>query len=248
VAVLRVGRLEFRWLAELRCSISGERSKDNKMLESAYRANLPVTKDRKRSSQVFEELLQQAPAKDFTIGWLLSKLHRRSFGVVVLFLGLLASTPVGSSVPGLILVVMAVQMIGGRREPAFPRLITARSLPTDYLRRIGSRAVPVLQYFEKVVHPRWPTLFEGGKRFVGFAVLSLTAVLLLTPVPLSNVVPAVLIALIALAYIEEDGMLLCLAYLAAVILIGVEVMAVWGAVFSVQCRPHRQRLMALLKE
>ena len=202
------------------------------MLERAYRAHLPVTKERKRSSQVFQDLLQQAPANDFTVGWLLSKLHERSFGVIILFLGLLATIPVGSTVPGLMLVAMAVQMIGGRREPAFPRFITDRSLPTDYLLRVGSRAVPVLQYFEKVVRPRWPTVFEGGKRFVGFVVLSLTAVLLLTPVPLSNVVPAVLVALIALGYIEEDGLLLCLAYLAAVILIGVELAAVWGAVFS----------------
>ena len=98
---------------------------------------------------------------------------------------------------------------------------------------MGSRAVPVLQYFEKVVHPRWATVFERGERSVGFVVLLLTAVLLLTPVPLSNVVPAVLIALIALAYIEQDGVLLCFGYLAAVIVIGVELVAVWGAILSV---------------
>jgi hypothetical protein len=211
---------------------AGEESQDNKMLESAYRAHLPVTKERERSSQVLQELLQQAPADEFTIGWLLSRLHQRSFGVVTLFLGLLAIIPVGSTVPGLMLVAIAVQMIGGRPEPAFPRFITARRLPTRYLLRIGSRAVPVLQYLERVVHPRWPTLFEGSNRFVGFVVLLLTAVLLLTPVPLSNVVPAVLVALIALSYIEEDGLLLCLASFAAVILIGIELVAVWGAVSS----------------
>ncbi len=160
------------------------------MLESAYRAHLPVTKQRERSSQVLQELLQQAPADEFTIGWLLTRLHQRSFGVVTLFLGLLATIPVGSTVPGLMLVAIAVQMIGGRPEPAFPRFITARRLQTRYLLRIGSRAVPVLQYLERVVHPRWPTLFEGSNRFVGFVILLLTAVLLLTPVPLSNVVPA----------------------------------------------------------
>ena len=53
-------------------------------------------------------------------------------------------------------------------------------------------------------------------------VLLLTAALLLNPVPFSNIPPAVLIILIALAYIEEDGLLLCLAFLAAFILIGIE--------------------------
>jgi hypothetical protein len=63
-------------------------------------------------------------------------------------------------------------------------------------------------------------------------VLLLTAVLLLTPVPLSNIAPAVLVVLISLAYIEEDGLLLCAAFFAAIILISIEVVAVWGTIFS----------------
>jgi hypothetical protein len=181
---------------------------------------------------VLEELLHQAPVDNFTLGWLLSKLQQRSFGVVILFLGLLATTPIGSTVPGLMLVAVAVQMIVGRREPVFPRFITARSLPTQYLLRVGRRAIPVLQYLEKAVHPRWPTAFEVGKRFVGIMVLLLTGVLLLTPVPLSNIAPALSVVLIALAYIEEDGLLLGVAFLAAVILICIAAAAVWGTIFS----------------
>ena len=50
-----------------------------------------------------------------------------------------------------------------------------------------------------------------------------------TPIPLSNVVPALVIALISLAYLEEDGLLLSIALLAAVIVLTVELMAVWEA-------------------
>jgi hypothetical protein len=63
-------------------------------------------------------------------------------------------------------------------------------------------------------------------------VLLLTAALLLTPIPFSNIAPAVLVILIALAYIEEDGLLLCLAFLAALILIGIASVAVWGTIFG----------------
>jgi hypothetical protein len=63
-------------------------------------------------------------------------------------------------------------------------------------------------------------------------VLLLTAVLLLTPVPLSNIAPAIVIVLISLAYIEEDGLLLCFALLTAVVLIGVASAAVWGTIVS----------------
>jgi hypothetical protein len=130
------------------------------------------------------------------------------------------------------LVAVAVQMIAGIREPIFPRFITERRLPTQYLLRLGERAVPVLRYLERAVHPRWPTAFEVARRFVGIVVLLLTTALLLTPVPLSNIAPAVLIVLISLAYIEEDGLLLCLAFLFAVILISIASLAVLGAIFS----------------
>jgi hypothetical protein len=58
----------------------------------------------------------------------------------------------------------------------------------------------------------------------------LSVVLLLTPVPLSNLPPAIVISLIALAYIEEDGLLLCAAFLAAIILIGIGAAALWAAI------------------
>ena len=84
----------------------------------------------------------------------------------------------------------------------------------------------------EAVHPRWPMTFEVAKRAIGVMVLLLTIVLLLTPVPLSNVAPAMVISLISLAYIEEDGLLLSAALLAAIILIG-ESAAVWGTIVGV---------------
>jgi hypothetical protein len=66
-----------------------------------------------------------------------STLHRHSFGIIMLCLGLLATTPVGSTVPGLILAVIAVQLIVGRAEPVFPHFRT-QNLPlhADVLRDI----------------------------------------------------------------------------------------------------------------
>jgi hypothetical protein len=188
------------------------------------------TKRRMPSSRVLEEVIHQAPAEYVTVGWLTSTLHRHSFGIIMLSLGLLATTPVGSTIPGLILAVMAVQLIVGRGEPVFPHFIMTRRLPTKQLLRLGGRAIHVLKYLEKAVHPRWPMTFEVAKRAVGVMVLLLTAVLLLTPVPLSNVAPAMVISLISLAYVEEDGLLLSVAFLAAIILIGIASAAIWGTI------------------
>jgi hypothetical protein len=193
--------------------------------------DIPIdTKKRGPSSRVLQEVIRQAPAEYVTVGWLTSTLHRDSFGIVMLCLGVLATTPVGSTVPGLILAVMAVQLIVGRGKPAFPHFIMTRRLPTKQLLRLGGLAMHVLKYIEKLVHPRWPRTFEAAKHAVGVMVLLLTLVLLLTPVPLSNVAPAMVISLISLAYIEEDGLLLSVGFLAAIILIGLGSAAVWGAI------------------
>jgi hypothetical protein len=179
---------------------------------------------------VLEDLLEQAPTEYFTVGWLLSALCKRSFGIIMLLLGVLAAIPVGSTVPALMLVTVAVQMIAGRHEPVFPHFIISRRLPTRHLLRLGGRAIPLLRYLEKAVHPRWPTTFEMAKRFVGVMVLLLATVLLLIPLPLSNMPPAFVTALISLAYIEEDGLLLCFAFLAAVVLLGLASATVWGTI------------------
>ena len=138
----------------------------------------------------------------------------------------------------LMLAGVALQMISGRRELVFPQFITTQSLPTRYLFWVGGHAIPVMQYLEKVVHPRWPTAFEAAKHFVGVVILLLTAALLLTPVPLSNIAPAIVIALTSLAYLEEDGLLLCFGLLAAVVLISIASAAVWGAIVGAAFISH----------
>jgi hypothetical protein len=86
------------------------------------------------------------PQSTSLFDWLTSTLQRHSFGIIMLCLGPLATTPVGSSVPGLVLAIMAVQLIVGRTEPVFPRFIMTRRLPTTQLLRLGCRAIYVLKY------------------------------------------------------------------------------------------------------
>jgi len=120
-----------------------------------------------RSSRVLAQVIGQAPPGHFTVGWLTSTLQRRSFGFIMLFLGLLATIPVGSTLPGLMLAAMAVQLVGGRSEPVFPEFIRERRFRTSHLQRLGGRAVQLLTYFEKTVHPRGPMIFEAMKPVVG---------------------------------------------------------------------------------
>ena len=158
--------------------------------------------------------------------------RRLYLGIIMLLLALVAIAPGISFVAGLLLMIPAFQMIAGKPVPVFPHRVAAWPLPTRHLAALVKRAVPVLRYMEKVIHPRWPTPFEATKRLVGTVVVILNATLLVTPIPLSNVVPALVIALISLAYLEEDGILLSIALLAAATVLTVEFMAVWETVLG----------------
>jgi hypothetical protein len=182
------------------------------------------------ASVVLQQLHDEMPADHFTLGWLMHSLHKRSFGIIVLLIALVAIIPGLSIVAGLLLMIPAFQMIAGESAPVFPSRIATRSLPTRHLAVVVQRFVPVLRYLEKAIHPRWRTPIGATKRLVGAIVLTLSATLVLIPVPLSNVAPALVIALIALAYLEEDGILLLIGVLAAVILLVVAVAATWEMV------------------
>jgi hypothetical protein len=182
------------------------------------------------ASVVLQRLHDEVPTDHFTLGWLIHSLHKRSFGIIMLLIALVAIAPGLSIVAGLLLMIPAFQMIAGKPAPVFPRRIATRPLPTKQLAAVVQRSVPVLRYLEKAVHPRWHTPLEATKRLVGAVVLMLSATLVFIPIPLSNVVPALVIALISLAYLEEDGVLLLIAVLIAVVVLLVATAAAWEMV------------------
>jgi hypothetical protein len=191
---------------------------------------IPETRVLAPASAVLQGLLDDAPADQFTLAWLLGHLHRRSFGFIMLLLALVAMLPGISYVAGLLLAVPALEMIANRVAPFFPRRIAAYPLPTRHLDRVLSRAIPVLRYLERAIRPRWHMPLEVTKRMVGVVVLLLTVLLLLAPVPMIQVVPALVIVMISLAYLEEDGVLLSIALLIAVALLAITGVALWKMV------------------
>jgi hypothetical protein len=69
--------------------------------------------------------------------------------------------------------------------------------------------------------------FVTTKRVVGFVVLILAATLFM-PIPLGNIIPGALIMLIALAYLEEDGILLCIALSASFGSLAITIVEAWA--------------------
>ena len=182
------------------------------------------------ASFILEQLQHDAPSGYFTLDWLMSKLQKQSFGLLMLVLAIVAAAPGICLIGGLLLLIPAFQMIMGRPAPTFPRWIGARRFPTRHLGPIVQRAIAVLKTLEKTIHPRGRVPAEASKRVVGIAVVLLSARLILTPIPLSNILPALVIALISLAYAEEDGLVLAIGLLVGLAVIAVDVAMIWEMV------------------
>jgi hypothetical protein len=180
------------------------------------------------TSAALARLLDEAPTDRVSLGWLISRLQKRSFGLVMLLLALLGMAPGIATVAGVLLVFPAAQMIMGRESPSFPRFIAGRSIPTRHFIRWAATAIPLLARMETIIRPRWRTPFQATKRGVGILVLILAATLI-WPIPFSHIIPMLVIILISFAYLEEDGLLLCISLVAAAVSIAVTTAIVWAA-------------------
>ncbi len=181
------------------------------------------------TSAVLAGLVRDAPAGQVTLAWIIAQLEERSFGILMLILAIMGLVPGASLVAGVLLAFPAIQMMLGRSEPVLPRRILGRRVSTARVARLLARVIPALRRVERVVRPRWTTPFEATKRVVGFVVLLLGATML-APIPFSHVIPVFAIALLALAFLEEDGILLAIALGTAAVSLAITTAAVWGTI------------------
>jgi len=181
------------------------------------------------TSVILEGLVRDAPGDDVSLEWVVAHLRERSFGIVMLLVSVVGLVPGTSPLVAVLLAIPAVQMMLGRQEPILPGRVARRRLSAPRLVRLLRRVIPILKRVERLVRPRWPTPFDMTKRLVGFVIL-LLCVTLLAPIPFSQVIPVLVIMALAFAYLEEDGVLLCLALVAALLSLAITAGAVWGTI------------------
>ncbi|HCS65849.1 MAG TPA: polysaccharide synthesis protein exod [Cellvibrio sp.] len=137
-------------------------------------------------------------------------LGQRSFGFILLIFALPNSLPIlgipgVSTITGMPMLFVAVQMALGHQRVYLPRWIADSSLATADFQKLINKVAPWLRRIEKLMRPRIAILTLGSaERWLG-AFCVLLAVLLVLPIPLGNLLPALGILFIALGLIESDG-------------------------------------------
>lgn len=188
-----------------------------------------------RLSLELEAFLERLDGQDTTVGELVQLIGDRGFGLLLLILSLPAALPLpapGYATPfGIIMILLAFQMIRGRTTPWVPDRMAARRVPYSLLRFSMRNGRVPLKVVEVLVRPRLRGLSRNRLflSLVGVIIL-LMACSMSLPIPLTNTAPSFVIFLLAAGILEEDGLLLMGGLLLAPVAAGIAGLAVYTAV------------------
>ena len=127
--------------------------------------------------------------------------------LLVLTLPVLLPLPPGfSMVLAAPLLLVAPQIIVGRREVWLPKFLSRRKIKCEALVKVVRRVLPPLERVEKLVRPRLRFLTTGaGASMVGVA-CTLIAVVLVLPIPFANLVPSLAMGAFSIGLTRKDGL------------------------------------------
>ena len=166
-----------------------------------------------------EHILHQAESDDdgnITLGALSDAMEERAFGLLLLILALPCCLPFVYLLPQIValpMVFLAFQMAQGRRSPWLPETLRKRAMPVKGLLDVTARTKRYAGWLERLAHPRMAGLTgTAGLRVIG-AILIVPCLSILMPLPLTNTVPGIGVAIASAGVIERDGVFVVLGVL-----------------------------------
>lgn len=156
--------------------------------------------------------LARWPGDTLRIRDIILALGDRGFALLVVLLGLPNCLPMPPPIPlicGILLMVIAIQMLLGLRAPWLPSSLMERQIDRRLVEAATARAMPWLARIERISQPRLAFLQQAiALRLVGAALLCL-ALGLLVAAPFVGQIPIGLgVCLIGLGLVERDGLLM----------------------------------------
>ncbi len=172
------------------------------------------------SSDLEEILLKNSDPAGATLNSLMLHTEGRGVYLVMVLLCLPTLTPVPlpviNNILGVVLFLMALSLAAGR-VPRLPKFIGDRRLTPSQWEKVLKASVKVVRFLEKFIRPR-KTQWLGWRaaRIINATIMALLAILLALPTPpgilFVNSLPSIAILIIALAQMEEDGLVIWIGY------------------------------------
>lgn len=137
-------------------------------------------------------------------------LRDRAFALLVVLLGLPNCLPMPPPIPlvcGLLLALVALQIIAGLPAPWLPQVLLRRSIASSDVDRAVNRATPIFRRLERFSRPRM-AIFDSflAMRMMGVLVLILALGLLFAPPFVGQIPIGFAVCLVGLGLVERDGL------------------------------------------
>ncbi|WP_243373791.1 exopolysaccharide biosynthesis protein [Microvirga solisilvae] len=164
-----------------------------------------------RTSQILLALASQ-PGERLTVRDIMAVLQDRAFALLIVLLGLPNCLPMPPPIPlvcGLLLALVAIQIIFGREAPWLPRQLLNRSLAHTDVERAVARAMPTFRKLERFSRPRMTFLDTPfAMRIMGAIVLVMALGLLFAPPFVGQIPMGLAVCLVGLGLVERDGLVI----------------------------------------
>lgn len=162
-------------------------------------------------------------AASVRLGDVVGRLDERAFGMMLLLLALPCCLPFVYVLPQIValpMLALAVQLAAGRRDLWLPSALANRRFDATTFVGVLDKSEKYVGWVEAIARPRLTGLTTGpGVRLIGLFLLAPCASILV-PLPGTNTVPGIGVAIAALGLIERDGVLTCLGVLLGVVWVG----------------------------
>ena len=184
------------------------------MTDSRIDATRPESAaDPPRVAETLRTVLARADRAEITAGTLVESFGTGAFGLLLILLNLpnvVFAPPVLAGIAAVPTAVFGAQLLLGQARPWLPAALLNRPVAAPALGRVLSIAGPWLDRLEAIGRPRlgWAAGW-GALRLLGLVSL-VAALVVLIPVPGTNVLPSLSIVTIAVAILRRDGLLVLL--------------------------------------
>ena len=185
------------------------------------------------TSDLLARLIKEAPKDTVDLDWLLGHLRKRAFGLLLLILAIAMVVPGLGIISTIAISFPAVEMMLGRERPTLPRFLTKRAIATERFTGSAEWSLPLLRLVERVSRSRSHARVGAAKRAVGLLVL-LLALSGVGPLPLINLLPAATIALLAVSYLQEDDLLLGVAFAIGIVSLLIFGVLLWTSAAAIK--------------
>ena len=159
---------------------------------------------------VLEAIADEAPEDGLSLGDFVDALGERAFGIILFAMALPVSIPFLYGVPQIMslpMMALAAQMVMGRDEPWLPSGFKSRQLSKTSLVGMARGGRKWFGWLEALARPRLHFLSGPSmERVIGVIFLIFCASIML-PLPLTNSVPGIALAIAALGLLSRDGLL-----------------------------------------